>query len=85
MRYVCFLCRAAWHPHDVSQILNDDIKGCVSRWSLATSDQVAAAQEQLPDIEEKNYRYRCARCASLNKRCSGPWSPNMALKHLQTK
>lgn len=69
---------------NLPQILFDDSQGQVSGWSLASPDDVAAADEALPELEEQLSRYRCVRCDSLNK-WSGPWRPAGAIKHLRSK
>ena len=71
-------------PPDMSQILFDDRQRHTSQWTLASPDEVATAEEHLPDIEEREYRYRCVKCDSQDRH-SGPWQPNGALEHLRKR
>ena len=71
-------------PLNLLQILFDDSQDQVSMWSLASPDEVAAADAALPELVEQLSRYRCVRCDSLNK-WSGPWQPAGAIKHIRSK
>ncbi|EPS95865.1 hypothetical protein FOMPIDRAFT_100031 [Fomitopsis schrenkii] len=63
-------------------ILFDDIHGYVSRWSLATTDQLAMAQKLLPDIEMQRSRYSCVSCYGMRPWHHAWWNDD-ALRHLR--
>ncbi|EPS95875.1 hypothetical protein FOMPIDRAFT_89842 [Fomitopsis schrenkii] len=63
-------------------ILFDDVHGYVSRWSLATPDQLAMAQKLLPEIEMQRSRYICVSCSN-QRLWHNAWWYDDALQHLR--
>ncbi|EPS95883.1 hypothetical protein FOMPIDRAFT_1053785 [Fomitopsis schrenkii] len=65
-------------------ILFDDTHRHMSKWRLAAPDQVAAAQERLPEIEMQRSRYICTSCLTTLWRDAWWWYDD-ALQHLRLK